>query len=45
MTRVSQSLCSLGYSATDIITTVFRVVRNYKMHELQKLEYIKVLPS
>jgi len=27
----------------DIITTVFRVVRNYEMHELIKLEFIKVL--
>ena len=29
----------------DIITTVFRVVRNYDMHELVKLEFIKVKPS
>lgn len=26
----------------DIITTVFRVVRNYDMHEFLKLEFIKV---
>jgi len=36
-----RSLCDLGYSAMDIITTVFRVVRNYEMHELIKLEFIK----
>ena len=29
----------------DIITTVFRVVRNYDMHELVKLEFIKVKAS
>ncbi len=38
-----QSLCDLGYSAMDIITTVFRVVRNYEMHEIIKLEFIKVM--
>ena len=37
-----QSLCDLGYSAMDIITTVFRVVRNYQMDEILKLEFIKV---
>ena len=37
-------LCDLGYSATDIITTLFRVVRNYKMQEFLKLEFIKVMP-
>ena len=26
----------------DIITTVFRVVRNYQMDEILKLEFIKV---
>ena len=36
-------LCDLGYSATDIITTLFRVVRNYKMQEFLKLEFIKVV--
>ena len=35
-------LCDLGYSATDIVTTLFRVVRNYKMQEFLKLEFIKV---
>jgi replication factor C subunit 2/4 len=35
-------LCDLGYSASDIITTLFRVVRNYaQLHEFVKLEYIK----
>lgn len=40
-----QALCDLGYSAMDIITTVFRVVRNYDMHEFLKLEFIKVTES
>ena len=35
-------LWNLGYSATDIITTLFRVVRNLDMQEYLKLEYIKV---
>ena len=26
---IMKHLCDLGYSATDIITTLFRVVRNY----------------
>eukprot|EP00891_Asterochloris_glomerata_P001125 jgi/Astpho2/1125/Aster-07674 len=34
-------LWNLGYSATDIITTLFRVVRNLDMQEYLKLEYIK----
>lgn len=39
----SQALCDMGYSASDIITTLFRVVRNYGgMNEYLKLEYIKV---
>ena len=37
-----QALCDLGYSAMDIITTLFRVVRNYNMQEFLKLEFIKV---
>ena len=41
---VMKHLCDLGYSATDIITTLFRVVRNYKMQEFLKLEFIKVIP-
>ena len=40
---ILQALCDLGYSAMDIITTVFRVVRNYDMHEFLKLEFIKVI--
>lgn len=33
----------MGYSASDIITTLFRVVRNFGgMNEYLKLEYIKV---
>lgn len=36
-------LCDLGYSAMDIITTLFRVVRSFKAEEFMKLEYIKVL--
>ena len=39
---IMKNLCDLGYSATDIITTLFRVVRNYKMQEFLKLEFIKV---
>lgn len=38
---IMKHLCDLGYSATDIITTLFRVVRNYKMQEFLKLEFIK----
>lgn len=37
-----QALCDLGYSASDIITTVFRVVRNSDLAEFLKLEFIKV---
>lgn len=41
-----QSLFDGGYSATDIITTLFRVVRNADLHEFVKLEFIRVrLPS
>ena len=39
-----QALCDLGYSAMDIITTLFRVVRNYQAQEFLKLEYIRVKP-
>ena len=38
----TQVLCDLGYSAMDIITTLFRVVRSFKAEEFLKLEYIKV---
>ncbi len=38
-----QALCDSGYSASDIITIFFRVVRNFPgMNEYLKLEYIKV---
>ncbi len=36
------ALSSMGYAAVDIVSTVFRVVKNYDMAEYQKLEYIKV---
>lgn len=33
----------MGYSASDVVTTLFRVVRNYAaLSEFVKLEYIKV---
>ena len=38
-----QKLFNDGYSATDIITTLFRIVRNADLQEWIKLEYIKVL--
>lgn len=37
-----KQLYDLGYSASDIITTLFRVVKNYDMVEYLKLEYIRV---
>lgn len=37
-----KQLYDLGYSATDIITTLFRVVKNYEMVEFLKLEFIRV---
>jgi Replication factor C C-terminal domain len=40
-----QSLLDMGYSATDVISTLFRVVRNYpgeKMEEFIKLEFLRV---
>ena len=36
-----QNLYKLGYGPSDIITTVFRVVRNYEMHEYLKLEFLR----
>ncbi|KAH7388514.1 hypothetical protein KP509_16G079300 [Ceratopteris richardii] len=36
-----KQLYDLGYSASDIITTLFRVVKNYEMPEFVKLEYLK----
>jgi replication factor C subunit 2/4 len=37
-----KQLSDLGYSASDIITTLFRVVKNFDMAEYLKLEYIRV---
>lgn len=37
-----QTLCDMGFSAIDIITTLFRIVRNYDMQEFLKLEFIRV---
>ena len=39
-----KQLYDLGYSPTDIITTLFRVVKNYDMAEYLKLEFLKVNP-
>jgi replication factor C subunit 2/4 len=37
-----ESLYDLGYSALDIITTIFRVVRNYmELDEQLRLDYLK----
>ncbi|KAJ7559227.1 hypothetical protein O6H91_04G075100 [Diphasiastrum complanatum] len=36
-----KQLYDLGYSASDIVTTLFRVVKNYEMPEYLKLEYIR----
>ncbi|XP_047070060.1 replication factor C subunit 4-like [Lolium rigidum] len=36
-----KQLYDLGYSPTDIITTLFRVVKNYDMAEYLKLEFLK----
>lgn len=38
-----KQLYDLGYSPTDIITTLFRVVKNYDMAEYLKLEFLKVV--
>jgi len=37
-----QKLFDSGYSAIDIITTVFRVTRNSNIPEFLKLEFLKV---
>ncbi len=42
ISRCVQKLFNDGYSATDIITTLFRIVRNADLQEWIKLEYIKV---
>ena len=39
-----KQLYDLGYSPTDIITTLFRVIKNYDMAEFLKLELLKVNP-
>ncbi len=40
--QTCQALCDSGYSAQDIITILFRVVRGYAgINEFLKLEYIK----
>ncbi|KAL3499396.1 hypothetical protein ACH5RR_038489 [Cinchona calisaya] len=36
-----KQLYDLGYSPTDIITTLFRVIKNYDMAEYIKLEFMK----
>ena len=38
-----KQLYDLGYSPTDIITTLFRVIKNYDMEEYLKLEFMKVV--
>lgn len=37
-----KQLYDLGYSPTDIITTLFRIIKNYEMAEHLKLEFMKV---
>lgn len=37
-----KQLYDLGYSPTDIITTLFRIIKNYDMPEYLKLEFLKV---
>lgn len=39
------SLWKDGYSASDIISTLFKVVKNHNMEEYLKLEYLKVVLS
>ncbi|KAF5734833.1 replication factor C subunit 2 [Tripterygium wilfordii] len=36
-----KQLYDLGYSPTDIITTLFRIIKNYDMVEYLKLEFMK----
>lgn len=40
-----KQLYDLGYSPTDIITTLFRIIKNYEMAEYLKLEFMKVCKS
>ena len=37
-----KQLYDLGYYPTDIITTLFRIIKNYDMAEYLKLEFMKV---
>lgn len=37
-----KQLYDLGYSPTDIIITLFRIIKNYDMAEYLKLEFMKV---
>lgn len=37
-----KQLYDLGYSPTDIITTLYRIIKNYDMAEYLKLEFLKV---
>lgn len=37
-----KQLYDMGYSPTDIITTLFRIIKNYDMPEYLKLEFMKV---
>lgn len=39
---ILKQLYDLGYSPTDIITTLFRIIKNYDMAEVLKLEFLKV---
>lgn len=41
-TFLPQQLVDLGYSAMDIITTVFRVAKNADLQEFVKLEFLRV---
>lgn len=38
---IVQGLCASGYAATDVIQTLFKVVRGMDMPEAEKLEYIR----
>ena len=40
-----KQLYDLGYSPTDIITTLFRIIKNYDMAEFLKLEFMKVIAT
>lgn len=40
--KILKHLWDLGYSAEDIFSMLFRIVKNHQMDEYLKLEYIKV---